>query len=348
MKKRIWKIAKIILTISIAIVVLYTILVLNGKKNLYKDPISQEIVLEKEGTETTDSTTVEWQDNWVRYNGTIYEYNEEILTFLVMAIDQWEVEIEEYTNAWGGGQSDAMFLVVINPTIEAINVIAINRNTMTDIETYDIDGTYIATTQAQITLQHGYGDGKELSATRSVQAVSNLFYQLPIHGYVTIRFDAINYLNDAVGVVEVLVEEDMTDAYSTLVEGETVKLYGDSAYYYLRWRDTDAFDSASSRLSRQKQYLTAFIDMAKDRVKEDILFIPNIYQIIQEYMVTDIALDEASYLASSFYEYSFDEANIYSIPGETLQGEVFEEFYVDEECLYDLMIEIFYQEVENY
>ena len=37
--------------------------------------------------------------------------------------------------------------------------------------------------------------------------------------------------------------------------------------------------------------------------------------------------------------------HFYSLKGETIQGEEFEEFYVDEEALYELIIDIFYEPV---
>ena len=37
---------------------------------------------------------------------------------------------------------------------------------------------------------------------------------------------------------------------------------------------------------------------------------------------------------------------MYTVSGETVMGEEFEEFYVDDDALYDLIIQIFYEEVE--
>ena len=43
------------------------------------------------------------------------------------------------------------------------------------LDVYDEDGVYMGQYTKQITLQHGYGDGMELSCERSVAAVSRLF-----------------------------------------------------------------------------------------------------------------------------------------------------------------------------
>lgn len=41
--------------------------------------------------ESTESTEEGWQDGWIRYNGQIYAYNEDIMTFLVMGVDNDDV-----------------------------------------------------------------------------------------------------------------------------------------------------------------------------------------------------------------------------------------------------------------
>jgi hypothetical protein len=50
---------------------------------------------------------------------------------------------------------------------------------------------------------------------------------------------------------------------------------------------------------------------------------------------------------SSLLEYEYSEDDMYSVPGETTVGEDgYEEYHVDEEAFYDLIIQVFYEEVE--
>jgi hypothetical protein len=46
-------------------------------------------------------------------------------------------------------------------------------------------------------------------------------------------------------------------------------------------------------------------------------------------------------------QYELDESNIYSIKGETIQGKKFEEFHADDDALYEMILDIFYNEVEE-
>ncbi|MGN0246829.1 MAG: LCP family protein [Lachnospiraceae bacterium] len=290
-----------------------------------------------------------WQDDWIRYNGKVYEYNDKLMTFLVMGIDK-QGEVSESKSATDGGQADAIFLVVANPDEKKLSLIGINRDTMVDINAVDVYGNQTqATAYAQIAVQHGYGDGKELSCQLMEEAVSNLFYQLPINGYVSINMDAIPELNDAVGGVSLTAIEDVytsSNEQTKLVsKGEQIDLQGNDAYCYVRYRNKEEFESARLRLARQKQYLEGFLNQAKIETKKNLTLPVSVYQKLSKYMVTNITVDEISYLATEYVGYDMDENGIYTLEGETKMGEKHEEFYPDEDALIDLMIQVFYQEV---
>lgn len=286
-----------------------------------------------------------WQEGWIAHKGTIYAYNEDIMTFLFMGIDK-NSDVKEVKEGTNGGQADALFLAVMNPHDRTIRIIGINRNTMTDIDVYNEDGAYVTTTKAQLAVQHGFGNGMEKSCEYQKKAVQKLFYDLPIHGYAAINMSAIATINDAVGGVDVTVLEDMTKVDKTLLKDSKVHLMGESAFWYIKYRDTTEFASADRRLARQKQYLNAFIVAAKSAAKNDISVVLDLYGAVSPQMVTDITIDEVAYLAPILADYRFDNDSFYLLKGETVMGEQFEEFYVDEDALYEMILETFYEEVE--
>ncbi len=313
------------------------------RQHVQSTSLNLQAMIEDAGLSAEEKDT--WKEGWVKYQDTVYEYNEEMLTFLVMGIDKDSdaVAVSEGTN---GGQADAIFLVAMNPEDKTIKVIAINRNTMTDIDIYNEEGAYVTTTKAQIAVQHGFGDGMEESCSYQQKAVANLFYNLPIHGYAAVNMSAIATINDSVGGVKVNVLEDMTAIDADFVKDNQVHLIGEEAFWYVKYRDTNEFASADTRLERQKQYLSTFMKVAKRAVKKDISVVLDLYEAISHQMVTDISLDEAVYLASIVSGYQFDESSFYTLQGETLMGEQFEEFYPDEKALYELILDIFYKEIE--
>lgn len=284
----------------------------------------------------------EWQDGDVRYEGDIYRYNGDILTFLFLGIDHME-EATTVPDGIDGGQSDAIFLLALNPHSQRATVIGIPRDTMAQITVYDEQGNYLGVQTAQLALQHGYGDGGKLSCERSQDAVSQLFYGLPIHGYCAVNMGAIPLLNDVVGGVDVTAVEDVPG--TGIRKGQTVHLEGQSAYDYLHNRDTGSFASAAGRLERQKQYLAAYAAKAMEGMREDITLPVKLYSTLSRYMVTDITVDEVSYLAPQLLDYEFDRSSFRTLAGETVMGEEFEEFYIDDQALYRLVLEVFYEKV---
>lgn len=324
-----------------------------GGRSLRERNVGAMPNLELEAAETQQGTEGEdtaaqavWQEGWIRYQGDIYEYNQDIITFLVMGIDKME-EVSESEDAVSGGQSDALFLIIINPDDQSIKILAVNRDTMTDVVLYDAKtGSSSPVVTAQIAVQHGFGDGKELSCELTRDAVSKLLYDLPINGYVAVNMAAIPELNDALGGVEVTSLEDLSSFIKGAEEGAELHLEGMDAFVYVQYRDTEVFESARGRLARQKQYLTAFIKQAISATKEDITLPINLYGKLKQYMVTDVTTDEVAYLAGQLTGYTFDQNAIYTMEGTTVMGDKHEEFYPDYDALRDLMIRLFYRQVE--
>ena len=106
------------------------------------------------------------------------------------------------------------------------------------------------------------------------------------------------------------------------------------------------FESARNRLARQKQYLSVFAGTAMAKIKKDVTLPVSLYQAFKPYTVTDISVDEISWLASQLTSYKFDENAVYSMEGITVKGQKFEEFYPDEEALQELIIKVFYREID--
>lgn len=347
--------AAIVIVVVLAVAA-FLILQISGKKRLYGNSDSTRPDLsssslteavEQESTEgsitdMTEESVYEWQEGDVRYEGTIYRYNEDILTFLFMGVDK-ENEVKAVKEGIDGGQADALFLLVLNPDTGTASVIGIPRDTMTEVDVYGEDGAYMGSDTRQICLQHGYGDGAELSCERTVTTVSELFYNLPIHGYCAINVGAIKLLNDAIGGVEVTALEDV--ANSDIKKGDVIHLMGNDACEYIRNRDITAHYTAESRLERQKQYLLAYADKTKELMKSDITLPVTLYNTLSKYMVTDITVDEVSYLATQVADYHFSQENIQSLAGEVSIEHRFEEFFLDEKALYELILDTFYEEV---
>ena len=278
-----------------------------------------------------------WNEGNLMYKGEIYSYDPELQTYLFMGIDNDHM-VGPAVDGYSGGQSDGMFLMVVDKTGQKVDIVAINRNTVVPVDVYDEDGSFLARKDYQICIQHGYGDGMKLSCMRSVEAVQRLFRNIPIAGYLSLNMGGLPAVNDAVGGVEITPIQSIDWRDAGIKEGETVNLNGKQAYSYVRYRDVNEFASADGRLDRQKQYMAAFA--------EKILAEPSLAKKVinagSDYIVASIDL---SRIADSARDLDFDPDDIYTIPGETKLAGEHEAYYPDEEGLIELILDVFYKKV---
>lgn len=301
--------------------------------------------------------TIPWQDDWLVYHEKIYEYKEDSINFLLLGIDK-KGKLDHNTDLsdWDAGQADAVFVVSLDPEEKRVSVIGIPRNSMAYVEMFDSDKSSLGYIYNQVCLQYGYAGGGELGLEATKRLVSELLYELPIHGACAINFKAIEIVTEKIGGVEVTIKEDLSILGSEFVEGNQVVIKGDNTVDYLIYRDTSVIGSPTTRLTREKEFLEALIHKAIACVKKNPAIISDVYKAILPYMNTDITLDKAVYLAMNSLDYKIDSDSFYQLQGEDKEvtgigefGEerTFNDFYLDEENLLETVVKVFYEEV-NY
>lgn len=306
-------------------------------------PPSQE---EYEPVETVTGNVIQGNDNDdydIMYKGKKYIYNKDILTLLILGIDK-DSKAVKAKDGISGGQSDGIYLVVMNPDTHKIDLITVHRDTIAKLWIYDKEGNFVQTGRAQICLQHGFGDGMELSNERAKNAISTLFYGLPIHSVTSVNMGAIPELNDAIGGVSIQALESFSRNGYTFEQGKTYTLKGMSAYAYVRFRDTTQHYTASKRLERQKQYLSEAMNQGITAIKDDPGIVVDIYNIIKDYVVTDLSVDEMLYLATEASGYTLGK--IYTPTGTVDTSRKYERYYLDTAAFEELIVNIFYEEVK--
>ena len=321
----------------------YHVLRTGGKREMKENVSSVALSMESRdgGKKLSEDSDYIW------HNGKAYQYNDQIITLLCMGIDQAGEEIQKEKNVSGeSGQADSIFLAVMDPVSRQLRVIAISRDTMTKIPAFDNKGNYLGENVNHLGLAYAYGDGREKSCQYMVDAVSKLFYGIPINGYAAFSLETIGKLNDAVGGVTVTIPEgeDMTSADPQLKSGAAVTLTGDMAETFVRWRNTEEHGSNNMRIARQKQFLLSFFQQAAAAVQKDVSLPAGLYREFSSEMITDISLDKAVYLISEAAKMSFQEGNLTVLQGEAKTGKVYDEFYVDDDALYELILDTFYVE----
>ena len=318
----------------------------SGGRSLSKGEIVSEMITIPDAIK--QDVEVKDEGRTVIYKGEKYVYNEDIITILFMGVDRLlESEDGETANEESvigtNGQADTLVLGVIDKKNEKISFINVSRDTIADIDIYNVNNEFLRSEKRQICLQYAYGDGRETSCEYVVNALQRYLYGMPINAYAAIDYDAIAILNDAVGGVEVNVLEDLSSGrYAELVEGKNVTLFGDMAEYYCRTRDSYSVDANNYRMARQKQYLMAFMQKALELVRADLGISLELYNTAKPYMITDIGVNEVTYLATTVTGYGIETDAIKSIPGEVVLEEDHAAFYADETALYELILNTFY------
>lgn len=303
---------------------------------------------EEADDETEEGSSTDLKKGQIRYGGKVYQYKDNLLTILCMGIDSRD-GIDKAKIPGAGGQADCVILAVLDDKAKKIQLLNISRDTMVPIDLYDMYGSFVRRERAQITLQYAYGDGRERSCELMEQVVSDLFYGIPIHGYCALAMSTIADLNDAIGGVTVTVPDELAAFVPTFTAGETITLQGQEAVDFVHSRNIYATEMGSNnrRIARQKMFVKGFVDQAKKRIKEDITLPAKLYQLVEKQMVTSISLDQAVFLCTEYLDCDFSMDDMISVEGTITKENVYEEFNVDEKALYELILKVFYEEVEQ-
>lgn len=291
----------------------------------------------KATAEADDSNTVTWQ-------GKTYKYNQNLSNYLLLGVDK-RTPAETRVGKADAGQADALFLLSLNRKTKEMTLISIPRDTMTDVESFDLEGKSLGKSKDHISLSYGYGDGGAESCKLTQEAVSNLFYRLPIQGYLAMNLDGIPELAKSVGGLTVTVPNNSLEyKYPEFAEGAEVTLTEENIETFVRSRDVDESQSAIYRMERQKAFLDAFSKKAKECYEQNAKFAANLFVAIKPYTVTNISEDRLMKLFQTADE--GDGYTEWTVPGEGTQGLSYDEYHVDDDALYAKIMETFYQEVK--
>lgn len=282
-------------------------------------------------------------DKPVEYDGKIYEYNEHLSNFIFMGIDTRE-KVETYETREDAGQADSIFVLSFNRKEKTIKCLSIPRDTLTGIRVIGLDGEDKGISIDHINLQYAFGDGKRESCELMKEAVSNLLYEIPIQGYLSMNMDGIPIAVKEVGGVEVTVpNKTLEQVNPEFKEGATVYITEATAEQFVRYRDIKQTNSAIYRMERQLVFLEAFTQKAKEKTSKDVDFMAQLLESVEDYSVTNIGKD----MFAKMTEASYSKEDIVTIPGEGKAGAGFDEYHVNEDELYELVLQLFYKEVKK-
>ena len=278
----------------------------------------------------------------VVYGGKEYKYNDHLSNYLFLGIDQRE-EVDKYEG--DAGQADAIYLLSYDRAKNTLKCLAIPRDTIANIHVFSRSGADLGYSKDHINIQYAFGDGKDKSCQLMKEAVSEMLYGVPIQGYCSLHMDGIPLIAKVLGGVEVVVPNNTLEQVNPeFKEGATVTITEANAEQFVRYRDITVHQSAITRMERQKVFLKACAEKAKKQFEKDSEIVVNMQETLKPYMVTNIGNDVFAKLLQATFDF---ERKIQDIPGKKVDGTSFDEYHIDEDQLYELILQLFYEEVRD-
>ena len=275
----------------------------------------------------------------ITYNGVSYQLNEDLINIVFIGVDDGSEENADLKMA------DAIYTVAFDTKTGSVKVLSISRDTMADVDLYSEQGKFINTERMQLAFSHAYSGENVTGGKNTTTSISRLFYGLPLENYFAINMDALITLNDTIGGVTLTSSMTFQSPVDgrTINEGETVTLHGKEADAYVRRRDTSKLDSNNARMTRQQEYIRAFMSAIVPAVKKDPSVVTKLYSDITSNSETSLDLAKITYIASSVASKlrSASDIEYVSLKGEITEGKYAEMNVTNEEAL-KTMLGVFY------
>lgn len=275
----------------------------------------------------------------VQYKDQTYEYEDNNINILCVGVDSRGADRDV-------GQADMLALLVMNTATGEIKCIEINRDTIAPVKVFGVAHKYITTQDIQVALSFAYGrnpaEGRELVS----DSVSQLLGGISVHACVSLDFDGIGVLNSVAGGVTVTAIQDVEKAEIT--EGEVVTLTDEQAVYYVTERNSKSSEIGTNapRMDRQKQYILGLSDTLREKIRKKPWKITGMYKQMMPYISTDLTKKQIIYLAWKYSRSGLSQDDIYELPGRYDRTGYYDEYKVDDKKMTDMILDVFYREVE--
>lgn len=279
------------------------------------------------------------------YDSQEYQYNSLITTILYAGIDS-EGRMEQTSTYSNKARADSIALVILDKKKQKMSILALNRDTMTQIRRYTREGDDLGLYTSHLGYAYSYGDGGKASCENLEEAVQLLLGDIPISDYVVTNRSSMSEINDLVGGVTVTVpNNDLAVQYPNLTQGSVVTLDDSNIEAFLRYRDTNKDFSNEGRIERQQTYISAYIGQLKKLLQEDPEGAWTKSQEMTDHLQTSITQSKYLGLAKLLESISFDDTDYYRPEGTDQLGDLHDEFYLDEDAMEKMILDLFYEPV---
>ena len=111
--------------------------------------------------------------------------------------------------------------------------------------------------------------------------------------------------------------------------------------------DTDYHFTALYRMDQQQEYITQYFQAVKAASKTDSQIVVHLFDMIQDYMVTDMTKDQYVKIAMDGMEAgSLTSEDFYTVPGVEETTEKYDVYRADRQAAIQIILDLFYRETE--
>ncbi len=278
----------------------------------------------------------------ITFQGQNYSYNNRITTILYAGVDSDTplVQTAKYTLA---PRADSISLIVLDELHRKMTVIALSRDTMTEIRRYSMSGKKSGLYVDHLGYAYTYGDGGKASCDGLCEAVSLLLYGIPVTDYVISNRASMEIIGNMIGPVDVTVPNaDLAEIDPIYSEGAHVTIDVSNLELFVRHRDKTEYFSNVGRMQRQQAYIIGAMNQVRSMlINQPEEFWKNL-QTAEQNVQTNIARNRYLELTRIMKNTTFSNRDYYIPDGKQVAGKYHDEFYPDETSLLAKVIEIFY------
>ena len=276
--------------------------------------------------------------NAIYIDGELYLPRKGVENYLIIGVDKaGESDSDQI------GQADFLMVLSFDSNDGTYTLIPINRDTITDVYETDLFGNQ-RVVEKQIALSHAYESSEGLTnkgkCENTVKSASAILCGMRFHRYMSMTMDAVKIIVDSIGGVEVVLDEDYSEADPAFTKGASVLLDGDGAMRFVRMRGGLDDSTNIARMHRQELFLKAFFEEMgeADFSDEDLL---ELYEETQGFTYNSAGEDGYSQLFHKLANYEYKKT--VTLEGESKIGVGgYMEFYVYKDYVEGVMVDVFY------
>ncbi|MBQ7850810.1 MAG: LCP family protein [Clostridia bacterium] len=270
---------------------------------------------------------------------TLHYRENEITNYLIIGVDKENVT--ETSGHQHGGQADFLVVLSIDRIRRTVTPLMLDRDAMVEMQTYGVFGHPSGTKVMQLCLAQAYSGVNIPGSVNTVQTVEKLLQDIRIAHYVVLDMKAIPLVNDALGGVEVTLKDDFTMYDPAMMRGETLRLMGDQAEFFVRGRMTVADGTNASRMARQQQYLSGLLEQFRQAVGGNPAEVARVLDVLEGHMLSDATSEILLHDVNAYEDYEWQP--LLTLSGEhTIDEYGFAEFWVDEDALRQLVADVWF------